>query len=120
MAGLGEAACSKPSESSAAPTTSSATSVTSGAARRVAIEAGPEGYSPASINAKVGEPLVLVFTRTTKGDCLAEVVIPELNIKKELPLNTPVEVPVTFSKPGKVGFECGMAMMKGTINVRGT
>jgi plastocyanin domain-containing protein len=118
MASLGEA-CSKPSESSAqaAPMASSATSA---AGRRVAIEAGPEGYSPAIIDAKVGEPLVLVFTRTTKGDCLAEVVIPEQNVKKELPLNTPVEIPVTFNKPGKVGFQCGMAMMKGAIHVGGS
>ena len=46
-----------------------------------------------------------------------EVMIPDLNIKKDLPLNTPVEIPVKFDKEGKVGFQCGMAMVKGTINV---
>lgn len=111
---LGEA-CSKSSESTAQ---AAPAAVTDG--RRIPINAGAEGYAPATIDAKKGEPLVLVFTRTTKSDCLAEVVIPELKIKKELPLNTPVEIPVKFDKEGKVGFQCGMAMVKGTINVSGS
>jgi plastocyanin domain-containing protein len=113
---LGEA-CSKSSESTAqaAPAAASAAD-----GRRVPITASAEGYAPATIDAKKGEPIVLVFTRTTKSGCLAEVAIPELKIKKELPLNTPVEIPVKFDKEGKVGFECGMAMVKGTINVTGS
>ena len=43
--------------------------------------------------------------------------ISELNVKKDLPMNTPVEIPVKLDKEGKVGFQCGMAMVKGTINV---
>jgi plastocyanin domain-containing protein len=111
---LGEA-CSKPSESSAQVAPAS-----SAEGRRIAINAGAEGYAPGTITAKKGEPIVLVFTRTTKSDCLSEVVIPALNIKKQLPLNTPVEIPVKFDKAGEVGFECGMAMAKGTINVSGS
>ena len=49
------------------------------------ITATTEGYSPASVDVKKGEAVVLVFTRTTKADCLAQVVIPDLNIKKDLP-----------------------------------
>jgi plastocyanin domain-containing protein len=110
-------ACSKPSEQAAQAAQSSATPA---AGRRIPINAGAEGYVPATVEAKKGEPVVLVFTRTTKSDCLAEVMIPDLNIKKPLPLNTPVEIPVTFDKEGKVGFQCGMAMLKGTINVSGS
>src|SRR5512140_3316962 len=116
---LGEA-CSKPSEGSAQAAPSSSTAITSPVAgRRIPITASAEGYAPSTVEAKKGEQVVLVFTRTTKSDCLAEVVIPELSIKKELPLNTPVEIPVKFDKEGKVGFQCGMAMVKGTINVVG-
>jgi plastocyanin domain-containing protein len=114
---LGEA-CSKPAEPSAqAATMPSGTPV---AGRRIAITASSEGYAPATVEAKKGEQVVLVFTRTTKSDCLAEVVIPDLNVKKELPLNTPVEIPVKLDKEGKVPFQCGMAMVKGTINVSGS
>ena len=114
-----EAACSKPSEASAQTTTSTAHIAEGPAAvgRRIAITATNDGYSPASVDVKKGEAVVLVFTRKTKSECLAQVVIPDLNIKKDLPLDAPVEIPVKLDKEGKVGFQCGMAMVKGTINV---
>ncbi len=68
---------------------------------------------PATIDVKKGEDVVLVFTRTTKSECLAQVAVPDLKVKKDLPLNTPVEIPVKLDKEGKVGFQCGMAMVKG-------
>jgi plastocyanin domain-containing protein len=117
---LGEA-CSKSSEPTAqAAPASTIAAASSAEGRRVAITASAEGYAPSTVEAKKGEPIVLVFTRTTKSDCLAEVVIPDLKIKRDLPLNTPVEIPVKVDKEGKVGFQCGMAMVKGTINVTGS
>jgi plastocyanin len=114
-----QAACSKPSEASAqtSTTTANIAQTSTAVGRRIPIAATLEGYSPASVDVKKGETVVLVFTRTTKADCLAQVVIPDLNIKKDLPQNTPVEIPVKFDKEGKYGFQCGMAMVKGTINV---
>jgi plastocyanin len=114
-----EAACSKPTEASAQTTTSGATIAQSSPAvgRRIAITATNDGYSPASVDVKKGEAVVLVFTRKTPSECLAQIVIPDLNIKKDLPVDVPVEIPVKFDKEGKVGFQCGMAMLKGTINV---
>jgi plastocyanin domain-containing protein len=114
-----QASCSKPTEASAQPATSAATIAqpSNAVGRRIAITATTEGYSPATVDVKKGEPVVLVFTRTTKSDCLAQVVIPDLNIKKDLPMNTAVEIPVKLDKEGKVAFQCGMAMVKGTINV---
>ena len=88
--------------------------------RRVDITAGPEGYSPSTVEAKAGESLVLRFTRTTKSDCLGKVVFPDLKITRDLPLNTPVEIAVKADKPGKIPFECGMAMVKGSVNVSGS
>ena len=111
--------CSKPTEANAQTSTNTATIAQTSTAvgRRIPITATAEGYSPETVEVKKGEAVVLVFTRTTKSDCLAQVVIPDLNIKKDLPQNTPVEIPVKFDKEGKVGFQCGMAMVKGTINV---
>jgi plastocyanin domain-containing protein len=85
--------------------------------RRVDITAGAEGYSPATVEAKKGESLVLRFTRTTKSDCLAQVVFPGLKITKELPLNTPVEIAIKADTTGKIPFQCGMAMVHGNVNV---
>jgi plastocyanin domain-containing protein len=39
-------------------------------------------------------------------------------VEKSLPLNTPVEIAATFSKPGKLTYACGMDMMHGTITVQ--
>jgi plastocyanin domain-containing protein len=62
----------------------------------------------------------LRFTRTTKSECLAQVVFPDQKITKDLPLNTPVEIPIKADKEGKIPFQCGMAMVKGSIHVTGS
>jgi plastocyanin domain-containing protein len=109
---LGAAGCGK-STAQAAPPAGSAAAATG---RVIEITASTAGYSPATIEAKAGEDITLRFTRTTTSECLSEVVIPDLKIKKELPVNTPVDVPVKFDKAGSYGFQCGMAMVKGTIH----
>ncbi|MEZ4368882.1 MAG: cupredoxin domain-containing protein [Kofleriaceae bacterium] len=82
--------------------------------RRIAVEANKEGYAPARISAKPGEKLVLVFTRTAEGACFAEVKVPG-NELKALPLNQPVEIPVTAPASGEIQFACGMDMFHGVI-----
>jgi plastocyanin domain-containing protein len=114
------AACSKPSEGSPAVATGTDTPVTAAEGRRVEITASNEGYTPSTIEAKAGESLVLRFTRTTKSECLSQVVFPDLKITKDLPLNTPVEVAIKADKPGKIPFQCGMAMVKGAVHVSGS
>jgi plastocyanin domain-containing protein len=112
------ASCSKPSDArpeGAAP----AQNGLAIEGRRVDITAGAQGYSPAVIEAKTGESLVLRFTRTAKGNCLAQVVFPELKITRDLPLDTPVEIGIKADKPGRISFECGMAMVHGSVNVSG-
>jgi len=71
------------------------------------------------VPAKAGETIVLRFTRTTESECLKAIAIPDKGIKKDLPLNKPVDVVVKLDKAGKVGFKCWMAMVKGTIDVAG-
>lgn len=92
----------------------------SGEPRKVEIAVNAAGYSPATIDAKKGENLVLRFTRTVKGECLSQVVFPEQKITKDLPMNEPVEIAIKADKAGKIPFQCGMAMVHGSINVTGS
>src|SRR5262245_51134041 len=86
-------------------------------ARRIEVAATHEGYVPSTVDVKKGETVVLRFKRTTKSDCLAQVVIPKLGIKEDLPLEQPVEVVVKADQEGDIEFACGMNMLKGKIHV---
>src|SRR5262245_54852030 len=44
-----------------------------GEPRKVAIEAGSHGFDPSTIEGAPGEKLILVFTRTINGECMAQV-----------------------------------------------
>jgi plastocyanin domain-containing protein len=85
---------------------------------RVDIEVGDSGYTPSEVRGTAGQELTLVFTRTSTSPCGEELVVPDFDIKKKLPLNTPVEVSFTPKASGRVAFACGMNMMKGAIVVR--
>lgn len=82
--------------------------------RRIAIEAGQDGYKPDRIPGKPGEKIVLVFTRTVDAECLAQVKMPDGKLV-DLPLDKPVEVSITVPQTGKLTFACGMDMFQGAI-----
>lgn len=84
---------------------------------RHAIEVDARGYHPDRVEARAGEPLTLVFTRTTDEGCGQELVIADQGIERDLPLNEPVEVTFT-PEAGEVTFACGMDMYRGTVVVR--
>jgi plastocyanin domain-containing protein len=118
-------ACSKKADAPAAkpadqPAATAATAATNAAAkadgpRVIAIEAGKDGYVPDKIAGKAGEKLDLRFTRTIEGDCLASVKFADKSY--ELPMNKPVDVPVTVPASGELTFVCAMDMFKGTVVV---
>jgi plastocyanin domain-containing protein len=56
--------------------------------------------------------------RTTDKTCGTAVTIPSLGIRRELPLNQPVEIEFTLQKSGNVEFVCGMNMLRGTLVVQ--
>jgi plastocyanin domain-containing protein len=60
----------------------------------------------------------LTFTRTTNKTCATSVVLPSLNIRRDLPLNEPVDRRFTPAKTGEIRFVCGMNMLSGTIVIR--
>jgi len=76
-----------------------------------------DGFVPAAIKAHAGHPVKLVVTRKTERTCATEIVIKDYGINKPLPLNVPVEVTFTPTKPGKVRYACAMDMIAGEIVV---
>lgn len=87
-------------------------------ARHVKVGVTEAGFEPAEISAKSGEHLVLEITRVTDETCATAIVIPSQKVKVALPLNTPVEVPVTAGAAGRVAFACPMNMITGAIVVK--
>jgi plastocyanin domain-containing protein len=80
-----------------------------------------KGFEPASVTVPARTPLALVFTRKTERTCAKTIVIPlddGTKIERELPLDKPVQIEVTFAKAGKLGYACTMNMTKGTIVVQ--
>lgn len=76
------------------------------------------GYSPSSIMVKKNNQVTLKITRTDPSDCLADIIIPEFNINKNLPLNQEVTIDLSPSQAGEFPFHCGMNMFHGKIIVR--
>jgi hypothetical protein len=108
------AGCKKESAPKAKEAPVTAGAVQADGARRIDVEAGMEGYRPERIVGKPGEKLLLVFKRTAEGECLAQLKSPDGKVH-ELPLGTPVEVPITVPASGELAFACGMDMYKGVI-----
>lgn len=87
--------------------------------RVVRINVTDKGFEPSTVEAKKGETVSLEFVRTTQSECLKAIAVPSLNVKRDLPMNTPVIVNVPAEKEGKIVFQCWMAMVKGEIDVKG-
>jgi plastocyanin domain-containing protein len=110
--------CDKEPAGKPPPVKAPVTAGTTGAdgIRRIAVEASRRGYQPGEIAAKPNEKLVLVVTRTVDGECLSQFKVADGPVI-DLPMNTPVEIPVTMPASGKLTFACGMDMFTGTIAV---
>ena len=76
------------------------------------------GYTPDTIEIPSGKPTTIHFFRKDPSSCLEEVIISEFKIRRALPLNERIDVPITPEMPGTFKFSCGMGMYHGTIIVR--
>lgn len=88
---------------------------------RLAIDVTPQGFAPDKLAVHAKEPVTLVFTRKTEQTCAKRVVIQvddHTKIERDLPLDKPVEVAVTFPRAGTLGYACAMNMTKGVIVVQ--
>jgi plastocyanin domain-containing protein len=76
-----------------------------------------DGFVPAQVKVKAGQPVKLVITRKTDRTCAKEIVIKDFGINQPLPLNRAVEVTFTPNKAGSFRYACGMDMITGVIIV---
>lgn len=116
LAGLSTASCSK-----ASATTTDApakTWVSADGTKNYQVTVGEHGFAPSTVTISRGEKAAVEFTRTTEHTCATAVVFPELNVKKDLPINTPVAVAVPTEATRTVGFECGMGMYKSSVVIK--
>jgi plastocyanin domain-containing protein len=85
------------------------------------VTASEHGFAPSSLSIAKGGPgslASLSFVRTTDQTCATEVVFPDLDVKKALPLNQPVTVNVPSDTARTLTFQCGMGMYKGALLVK--
>lgn len=95
----------------------SATTVPQSVPQRARILITEKGFEPAQVTMRPGAAK-LTFVRTTDVTCATDVVVPSLNIKRALPLNTSVTLDIQLPASGEVSFACGMNMLKGAVIVR--
>ena len=81
----------------------------------VKVTVSDHGFVPSSIQAKRGQPLTLEFTRVSDQTCAKQVAFPELNLTKDLPLNTVVTIQVPTDVARTLTFQCGMGMYKSSV-----
>ncbi len=88
-------------------------------AQRVEVTVGAHGYEPANINVQAGRDIILAFTRTTNDGCGQVLVVPSMDIRRDLPLNETVEIELPAQQAAtNVRFACGMNMLEGTVVVQ--
>ncbi|MDB4957920.1 MAG: secretion protein HlyD family protein [Myxococcales bacterium] len=88
---------------------------------RIEVRVTKKGFEPDNITVPARTPITLVFLRTTEATCTKSVVLAldgDKKIERELPLDKPVEIAVTFPRSGRLGYACSMNMTKGTIIVQ--
>jgi len=87
--------------------------------RRIDIKITTAGFTPDKIRVKKNQRVTLRFERKTEKTCVKEVIIDtgSQKIERELPLDQPVEIPLTFRKSGELTYACGMNMFTGVVIV---
>lgn len=90
-----------------------------GSVKEVQIKVTSKGFEPQVVKAKKGQPISLVFTRTTEETCITAIDMPAEDVKSfELPLNKAVTLTITPKNAGVEKFHCSaMAMGDGKLIV---
>ena len=72
--------------------------------REARITVGDASFELSRLTLRAGVPVRLTFTRISDKTCATSVVVPSLNIKKELPLHQPVSIEFTPKQAGEIAF----------------
>jgi hypothetical protein len=116
LAASGLCACDKRSDAS-----TESPPVPPAAPGELRVLANEHGFAPSSLTVPKGPPgsiATVSFLRTTDQTCATEVVFPELDLKKALPLNKTVSVDLPGDAARTLTFQCGMGMYKGALLVK--
>lgn len=74
-------------------------------------------YQPSRIRLKAGQEATISFLRKDTSPCAASVLIPDVEISKDLPLNKIVRIQLPAMEEGEYDFHCQMQMYRGTLLV---
>lgn len=88
--------------------------VSAGASIDILVEGG---YAPEVISIAKGKKTKINFIRKDSNSCLEEVVMPDFNVRRHLPLNEKVIIEIVPQKAGVFVYSCGMNMFHGKIIV---
>lgn len=88
------------------------------AIQKLTVALTENGYEPTNLKLLRAIPAQITFIRKVSATCATQVVIPDYDIKRDLPLNVPVLAEFTPKKSGTFTFMCGMGMLKGSLIVR--
>lgn len=86
--------------------------------RTARLTVSEQGFAPLRVEARRGEPLTLLVTRTSEASCAKEILIPALGIRDSLPLRREVRLRFTPERRGELRYTCCDDMAGGTIYVR--
>jgi plastocyanin domain-containing protein len=75
------------------------------------------GYSPDVIEVRRGQPVQLRFYRDETTSCSEELLMPDFNVRRELPAYQTTTVELLPQQAGRFEFTCGMHMLRGTLVV---
>lgn len=87
-------------------------------AQTARVEITSKGYQPGNFRLRRGVLARVTFVRTTDATCVKEIVLPDFNIRRALPLNQPVVITFKPTTKGTFTFVCGMKMMSGQLIVQ--
>lgn len=74
------------------------------------------GYSPSTLRVKAGVPVRWVITSESTFTCASSIVIPSMNIRKNLKKGENI-IEFTPAQKGTISYSCSMGMYRGTILV---
>ena len=86
--------------------------------QKVTVALTEKGYQPASLKLRRGIRAQVTFIRKVSPTCATQIVLPEYDIKRDLPLNEPIVIEFTPNKSGRFIFSCGMGMLHGLLVVQ--
>lgn len=76
------------------------------------------GYSPDVIEVARGKPVQLSFYRDEENSCSEELLMPDFNVRRDLPAFRTTLVELLPQQAGTFTFTCGMGMLRGRLVVK--